>query len=369
MRILWIPHSSWFLPIRQREHYLIDQMKEKHEIHVLTWSEPKGPRLKYFLDLRVHMKALQSWSKKEEIHLHNFRRLCLSRFNTVKNINEYFFQKRIREVVGRENIEAVIYSSTHYLNGFPPLDLKVPLIFDYSDHISDIEVRERYLKNSSAVLCVSKVLYEEAKEYNSNVYYLPNGVDIEKFKTANSRRIIEKYKLENSKVISLIGITCSERLYFLDAFPLIKKEVPEAKFLVVGDSYLIPEMKRRARGFEKDIIFIGWVDYKEMQDYFAASDVGIYPVEKNAYYDAACPIKILEYTAANKPVVSTDLKELHNLNFPNVIFAKPNAKDFSQKVIQALNTKFHCPDLKEYDLDVLTEKLEEILESIVKEKQ
>jgi glycosyltransferase involved in cell wall biosynthesis len=155
----------------------------------------------------------------------------------------------------------------------------------------------------------------------------------------------------------------------LDAFPIIKEKIPNLQFLIVGDSHLLPEMKRKARKYNGDIIFTGWINYDEIQDYFAALDVGIYPVGKNVYFDSACPIKILEYTAANKPVVSTDLKELHNLNFPNVIFAEPNPKDFSEKIVMALNTNVEYPDLKEHDWDVLTRKLEKILVSVVKEKR
>ena len=41
-------------------------------------------------------------------------------------------------------------------------------------------------------------------------------------------------------------------------------------------------------------------------DYFIASDVGIYPGDASPYFDAACPIKVLEYSAAGKPVVATN---------------------------------------------------------------
>jgi hypothetical protein len=370
MKILWIPHGTWERKVRQRDQYFIDKLKENHEIHVITWTEPKGPKLRYFLNPLVHLKALRNWTKtKKDIHLHHFRRLCLSRFSVFRDINEKFFQRKIKEIVHRYGIEVVICGPNYYLNGFPPFNLHIPLIFDYVDYGSKESISKTYLENSRVVLCASKVLYEKAKKYNPYSYYLPNGVDIEKFENTHPEKVRSTYGLKGKMVVSLIGLTCSESFYFLEAFPIIKEKVPELKFLIVGDGYFLPEMKKKAKKFRDDIIFTGWINYDEIQDYFAASDVGMYPVDQTAYFDSACPIKIFEYTAAKKPVVSTDLKELHNLNFSNVIFCTPGSKDFSEKVVKALNTKFDYPDLKEYDWDLLARKLEGILASVIKEKQ
>ena len=48
----------------------------------------------------------------------------------------------------------------------------------------------------------------------------------------------------------------------------------------------------------------------EVADFFAATDVGLYPGDKNAYFDAASPLKILEYTAAGKPVACVRLNRI-----------------------------------------------------------
>lgn len=368
MKILWIPHGTWLKSVRQRDQYFIEKLKDKHEIHTLTWSEPKGPRIRYFLNPIIHIKALQEWSKRENgVYLLHFRRVCLSRFSMVRNINEHFFQKKIREIIKEYNIDIIICGPNYYLNGFPPFDINIPIIFDYLDYVSNEAVKRVYLEKSDAVLCASNVLQEESKRYNKNSFYLPNGVDLNKFKKANPERIRSKYGLENTKIVSLIGLTCSKTLYFLDALPEIKKSVPNIKYLIVGDNYLLPKMRRKVKKFSGNVIFTGWVDYTEIQDYFATSDVGIYPVDKNIYFDSASPIKIFEYTAAKKPVVSVDLKELKCLNFPNVLYAKPSIKDFSEKIIEALNKEYEYPESNQFDWGVLASRLEEILEKTVKQ--
>jgi glycosyltransferase involved in cell wall biosynthesis len=190
---------------------------------------------------------------------------------------------------------------------------------------------------------------------------VPNGIDLHKFKKTNPERIRRKYRLDKEKIISLIGITCSESFYFLDSVQFIREAVSQVKFMVVGDSYLIPEMKKHVEKYRDDVIFTGWVDYNEIPDYFAASDVGTYPVEKNVYFDSACPIKVLEYTAAKKPVVSIELEELKLLGFKNIVFSEPNARDFAKNVIKAMNKTFNYPSLSEFDWEKLSQRVENII--------
>jgi glycosyltransferase involved in cell wall biosynthesis len=364
MKILWIPHGTWQRKIRQRDHYLIDSLKDRHSIDVLTWSEPRGPGIKYLLDPAVHLSSFRDWTRKiGDLKVHHYKRLNPGRFGMVRKINERFFQKKVRELA--TNADVVICGPNHYLNGFPPFDLEIPIIFDYLDYMVERDTRDVYLKESAAVLCVSRSLLKDAKKYNKKSYYLPNGVDLDRFSEANPSKVVERYGLENKKVVSLIGLTADKSLYFLDAFPAIKERVPELKYLIVGEGHLLPYMKRRVEKYQKDIIFTGWVDYVDIPDYFAATDVGTYPANRNPYYDSASPIKVFEYTAAKKPVVAPSLSELVHLDFPNVVYCEPTPEDFADKVIYALSNTFEYPDLKDYDWGSLARKLEDILEGLL----
>src|SRR5437899_12882388 len=93
--------------------------------------------------------------------------------------------------------------------------------------------------------------------------------------------------------------------------------------------------------------------------YFMASDVGIYPGDASPYFDAACPIKVLEYSAAGKPVVATDLTELRRLAFPNVYLSPPEPTAFADRIVRALRTRTAMPDLSAFDWDVLARRFEE----------
>jgi glycosyltransferase involved in cell wall biosynthesis len=82
------------------------------------------------------------------------------------------------------------------------------------------------------------------------------------------------------------------------------------KLVLVGGG----ELEDGLRGLVKDlqlddqILFTGFVGFDDLPDYLAAADVLINPMKKGLVSDTALPNKIIQYLAASKPVVSTNLK-------------------------------------------------------------
>lgn len=152
----------------------------------------------------------------------------------------------------------------------------------------------------------------------------------------------------------------------MDIFPKIKDKIGDSKLLLVGAGPRYPLIEKYIRKKENksDYILTGFIPYNQIRKFFFMSDVGLYPTLKNKYYDYACPLKIFEYSAISKPVVSTTLEELKRLNFPNVFLAHPTAKDFSEKIVQAIDYKGEFPKLNEFDWSFLSKKLETILKNI-----
>ena len=362
MKILWIPHTSWY-GSKSRDQYFIEEMKKKHEIHVLTWTQPEGPKISDFLKPKLHINGFQSWDKKYDgVYLHHYSRIQNTSFTpNLLKINEKRFQKKIREIVKNYDIDVIICGPSHYLNGFPPFDINIPIIFDYLDYIDDKDIKNVYLKKSDTVLCVSHDLLKYSLLCNKNSYYLPNAVDISRLAKGNADRVRKKYGLDDSTILTLIGLSTSNSYYLIDTFPIVKRKIKDIKYLIVGKNDHYAKMKKKAKKYS-DIIFSGWVD--NIEDFFAVTDIGTYPVDKTIYDDSRCPIKLLEYTALKKPVVSTNILEVIHWNFPNVFISKPNFNDFSRGIIRA--SKSHCvfPNINSFRIETLTNKLTKILREV-----
>jgi len=93
--------------------------------------------------------------------------------------------------------------------------------------------------------------------------------------------------------------------------------------------------------------------------------VGLYPGDATPYFDAACPIKILEYSAAGKPVVATDLEELRRWAWPNVYLAPPEPRAFGAAIVRAFRGHAALPDLAPFEWDLLALRFEESCEALI----
>src|SRR5205085_912060 len=113
----------------------------------------------------------------------------------------------------------------------------------------------------------------------------------------------------------------------------------------------------------------GWVPSNEVANYFAATDLGLYAGDSNPYFDAACPIKVLEYTAACRPVVATDLEELRRMAFPNVRLSPPDPESFASAVITSLREPTEFADVSGFEWATLAQTVRETLVKLIQERR
>lgn len=362
MNILWVPHTSDQRGIKPRASYFIERLAAEHTIHVVEWDASIAPTPQGLARaLRVRCET------RDRIRYHHVPRLPY-RLDLKRRgapvITQALVRRAIRRIVGSHDIEVVVSACNWYALGFPPPDLPVPLVLDYFDILT--ETHERlYFSRASAVVCASRVMHERARKFTVPSYYLPNGIDVRLFRTASGEAVRREHALEGSRVVSLIGLTASPRLYFLEAIDVVARNQPDVKCLLVGDGELRHAIARSVKGREHRFRLVGPIEYARMPEFFAATDVGLYPADQTPPFDAALPIKVLEYSAAGKPVVAPRLDELSRLGFPNLLFAEPTAEGFARAIDLALQHPARSPDLSRFEIGTLSTQLAEILAGLV----
>ena len=372
MNILWIPHSPSEPGAHRRDQYFIQFLKDRHHIYTLTWETwSHGERLKAFMaGLRFYPLKIDDLDAFHIRRIPDFMKPFRKKDYENVSINERFFHEDIRRIIKECDIELVIAGPTSFMTGYPPFDLDVPLIFDYLDCADWVakpdHPEKRYIKESDAVLCVSSIAKERAEGYHKPSLYLPNGADIKKMRNGSGDAVRKKLGLEDAKVVSLIGLTCSPRLYFLESVLHAKKQLPDLKCLLVGHSPAIEAALSKIPNAEDTFIFTGPVPYAEIASYFAATDVGMYPVDEAVYYDAASPIKIFEYTAAGKPVVVPRITEAERLGFENLVFASPQVEAYGDGIVKAFQQPpVHVSKVEQFDWEYLSEQLDQFIMEFV----
>ena len=329
MKIIIIPN----MPVMAGRHYCLAKTLEEqgHEIHYMMWDLPykttTGKLIKHLFTSLIPKKY-----KHENFIMHKAIRLPF--FWPV--INGLIFKKQIKRLFKKTNADIIITES--YTNE-TEVPKELPFIYDLADDYAapaDIygsqiyklafkllevkNVMKRQSTNALAVTAVSEILFKYAKQFNNNVSLLPNGVDTE---TIN---LVKKDKTSQVKnKYSMIYVTgfgeWSRAIETLEIIKELKKEFPKLEVTLVGKGIEVANIKKfiRDNNAKNYVHYSGFVsDRNKLYKLINQSAIGLNISDKNKWRDAAHPIKVLEYSALGKKVLSTDLEEVKKLHLPNV---------------------------------------------------
>lgn len=159
------------------------------------------------------------------------------------------------------------------------------------------------------------VLSDELKDYlvqignpERKLLVVPPGVELDWLASGDGGRVRNRLGLADTTPIVMYtgALESFQRVdYLLQAMALVVKQVPEAVLVIVGN---IKNQKAQESllamaaelGIADQLCFVASAPIEELPDYLAAADVTVVPRPSCPGY----PIKLLNYMAAGKPVVS-----------------------------------------------------------------
>lgn len=154
-----------------------------------------------------------------------------------------------------------------------------------------------------AVITTGEAIREKMIDYNRfnphKIVSIPTGIDLKRF---NPYRVKPAFK-EDGFLIGMISVLRSWKghKYFISAAPEILKQIPEAKFYIVGDGPQKENIKRQIKeiGLEDKIFMLG--HRTDIPEILAALDVIVHPSTGHE----GVPQTILQALAMAKPVVAS----------------------------------------------------------------
>jgi teichuronic acid biosynthesis glycosyltransferase TuaH len=170
--------------------------------------------------------------------------------------------------------------------------------------VAQVREEERQaLAGADLVLAVSTTLVERWRGMGAKVLHVPNGVRPETYASVDRAAPADDVDLP-APVAGVVG-HLSNRI----DISLLEAVVEEGcSLLLVGryDARWEPERFVRLQEHPR-VTWVGPRRYEELVGYLRLVDVGLTPYTETAFNHAAFPLKTLEYLAAGRPVVSTDL--------------------------------------------------------------
>lgn len=225
------------------------------------------------------------------------------------------------------------------------------IIYEYIDDLSPIlsgtkdlpvNIKEKYeyvLKDKENVFVI--VTADELKNDilnkrgNEKLIFACNGVDYDHFQEIdNDFEYKGKFKYilnEKKPIIGYYGAMASWFDY--DMIKHLAKNRPQYNIVLIGARYDDSIDKSGIEQY-KNVYFIGSVEYNVLQNYASKFNVCTIPFLINDITKATSPLKLFEYMALSKPIVTTAMNECKK--YRSVMIAN-NKEEFVELVDKAIN--------------------------------
>ncbi|MCD5383500.1 glycosyltransferase family 4 protein [candidate division WOR-3 bacterium] len=279
-------------------------------------------------------------------------------------------EKRVKDILAKR------FDVVH-IHGFVPM---LPfLALKYSDTRNIVTVHAAYKSNLSysiskkwlgkytrkldARIAVSCVAKRSISRYFPGRYeIIPNGVDIDRFNPG-----VEPL-LEFDKGFNILFIGRFEPRkglkYLLRAFPKIKKEIPEARLIIVGSGIVnIPK--------QDDIVVKKFPPPSMIPRFYASSDIFCSPATGNESFG----IVLLEAMASGVPVVASSIPGYRSVvkeGETGILVEKENPSSISQAIINLARDKKSMEEIgkkgREYACLFSWDKIADRVEGVYKDE-
>ncbi len=330
--ILWRSSFGYNVPLFQRPQHIANNLSKNNclVIYEVTTMTDKVKTLKKF---------------QNNLYLFNYNNIKLNKI-LAEELNKMDIPKYIQLYstdwkLSVKNIEDYIN------NGYK-------FIYEYIDHLSPelagtkdlpqniIEKYEYAMNNKNVyIITTADELAKDVKEKRGeeNLAVSSNGVDYEFFQH------FEDYKIEDD-ILQIfnngkINVCYYGALAKWFDYELIKKIAKTQKYNIILFGIKYDEAFDENINSEENIYFMGPRDYKVLKYYAEKCDILTIPFILNDITKSTSPVKIFEYMALHKPIVTTDMQECRK--YKSVLIGK-NHEDF----IKCLEKAYKIRNDKEY---------------------
>lgn len=212
----------------------------------------------------------------------------------------------------------LVYQRTDRFEEYPNVDADI------------ISQYDRTLKRAAdlTIYVNRKLFNQEAKQCKKTIF-LDHGVDFRMFSTAeNCKDVPQDIKDIKRPIVGFFG-GIDDHTFDIQFVKQLVALLPEMNFVFVGNSSLdCADLLSK-----KNVTMVGQKPYEQIPCYGKCFDVAIMPWRQNRWIETCNPVKLKEYLALGKPVVSTPFAELQK--YQDVVYEAKTPEDFADCIKRA----------------------------------
>jgi glycosyltransferase involved in cell wall biosynthesis len=214
-------------------------------------------------------------------------------------------------------------------------------VYEHIDHLDvfehvylrkDLDAWHREALAGAEVVAPSAVdLLAEVKEARPDAVLVPNGVDYDHFaEPATAAPDDLQQVLDGRPVVGYYGALAEWFDY--DLLEAVARRLPDHHFVLIGPDY--DGTAARSAAFHlPNVHWLGPRPYASLPGYLACFDVATVPFTVNEVTHAVSPLKLFEYMAGGKPVVTPPLRECARYR---VVQIGDGPERFAEEIVRAV---------------------------------
>ncbi len=325
--ILWRSSFGYNVPLFQRPQHIANNLSKLNSL--------------VFYEVTTMTDKVKTIKKHQDnLYLFNYNNVCLNKI-LMKELSKVSKPKYI-ELYSTDWKLSVHNIKDYISNGFK-------FIYEYIDHLSPdlagtkdlpqniIDKYEYAIHNKDTYIVVTADELKKdivSKRGETNLIFSSNGVDYKFFENFDNYELESGFKdiINNGK----INICYYGALAKWFDYDLIKKIAKTNKYNVILFGIKYDESFDLNIKNENNIYFMGPRDYKVLKYYAKECDILTIPFLLNDITASTSPVKIFEYMALHKPILTTDMKECRK--YKSVFIGKSHT-DFINKLDEVYKIK------------------------------
>ena len=324
---VWKEHFGWNIPLFQRPQHIALCLPQKNCTYFYYTSPQFDPDVEDIKQLNPNLYLVNRWNQVIVSMLEQH----LAEAKCHKYIHTY-------STLGTTKEELEHYAKMGFHTFYEYVD-------DLSPELSGTKEIPKYLldkynyvtgTDTVPVAATADLLVQQIRQLrgDKNLVQSSNGVDPAHFRNIKENfvfsDVFQKVLDRGNKIVGYYGAMAKWLDY--DLLKIVAAKLPNVDFVLIGKKY---DESYDASGIDAvpNIHFIGPVAYQELPQYANKFDVCTIPFVVNSITNATSPLKLFEYMAAGKPVLTTAMQESSKYEAVNIAHG---AEEFAAKLLDLL---------------------------------
>jgi glycosyltransferase involved in cell wall biosynthesis len=336
--------NDWFAENRTSSHHVASFLSKHFDVHYIECPGLRAPASsgrdvkKMFMKLWNAVRGART--VRANLHVNTLLQIPFHRFRWVRQLNGFLVDQYLRFLMRRQGIRKPVlwFMVPHVSQVLGRLREDLAVYYCIDDYAALPGVNEQAIatmdseltRKANLVFVASGVLLEQKRQVNSSSYPSPHGVDYDHFSQAQNPGLAVPGDLKDipRPIVGFTGLI--ESWIDLDLVAYLAGSRPAVSFVLIGR---VAVSHHEAMDLP-NVHFLGKRPYDILPAYGKAFDAAIIPYRLNKQVLHANPIKLREYLAMGKSIVSVSTPEIDK--YDDVVLIAQGYEEFLAKLDQAL---------------------------------